>query len=199
MFFCIKIFIDLEEEFMNHHSSSSSSSVYNNNIEEPYSTLDHVSHYYNDIFNYSQVSSKKQKQHHHSEEKPLIIEKYGNSIFSEQYQEHFLILNTEKAMTMCMDFILSNKLYFSQELYKKDKKADYNPIKSGQDLINYLLTNKCVMSSLNVTNLLLEYIYRRGTLLAENYIDQVDINFYSKLIKISLENVNIDKIFMFYG
>jgi len=55
------------------------------------------------------------------------------------------------------------------------------------------------MSSLNVTNLLLEYIYRRGTLLAENYIDQVDINFYSKLIKISLENVNIDKIFMFYG
>jgi len=96
-------------------------------------------------------------------------------------------------MKMCMDFIMSNNLYYDSELTKKNKEADLDPIKSGHALISYLLSNKCVMTSLNVANLLLEYIYRKGTLFAENFIDQVDTNSYSKLIKISLENVNKKK------
>jgi len=92
-------------------------------------------------------------------------------------------------MKMCMDFITFNGVNHAIELSKKNKKADFDPIKSGHKLISYLLSNKCVMTSLNVANLLLEHIYRRGTLLAENYIDQIDTNSYSKLIKIALENV----------
>eukprot|EP00833_Pecoramyces_ruminatium_P003491 jgi/Orpsp1_1/1177523/evm.model.c7180000061775.1 len=177
-----------EQNFLNQNISSSSYTLVNEDDEESCSTSSsNMNNYYNNIFKFVQSSVKKQKQYHTNEDK-YLTEKYGNSIFAEQYQEHFLILNTEKAMTMCMDFILSNKITFDQEFSRKNKKADYDPLKSGHDLITYLLSNKCVMSSLNLANLILEYIYRRGTLLGDNYIDQIDINSYSRLIKISLEN-----------
>jgi len=175
--------------YLNQCSSSNSYSTMHEEEESCSSSSNSINNYYGSIFKFVQTSVKKQKQYH-TEDERCLTEKYGNSIFAEQYQEHFLILNTEKALIMCMNFILSNKISFDQEFSKKNKKADYDPRKSGHDLIIYLLSNKCVMTSLYVANLLFEYIYRRGTLFGENYIDQVDINSYSRLIKISLENVS---------
>jgi len=185
------LYIENEQNYYNQNSSSCSYSVMDEEEEESCcSSSNSMNNYYSNIFKFVHSSVKKQKQYHTNDEK-YLTEKYGNSIFTEQYQEHFLILKTEKAMTMCMNFILSNKIFFEQEYSKKNKKADDDPRISGQELITYLLSNKCVMSSLYVANLLFEYIYRRGTLFGENYIDQVDINSYSHLIKISLENVKV--------
>lgn len=148
--------------------------------QSPYKT-------YNNPFKSS--AAKKQKQYHQIESKDLN-EEYGNSIFNEQYHENFLVLNTEKAMKMCTKFILLNKIDSKEKKkVKKEKGIENDPIKYGNELIDYLLSNKCVMASLNIENLMLEYIYKGGVLHNEDYSNQIDINSYFKLIKISLENV----------
>jgi hypothetical protein len=125
-----------------------------------------------------------------------VEDRYGKSIFEDQFYENGLVLETESTMELAAKFAISSLQPVTAAATSSGKSKSKSveaqgPLASGRDLVDYLGRNQCRMLTLQVWQRLLEYSIRKNPdgQSAEAHVEDLGHRGYFELISSLLQTV----------